>query len=69
MTIYQPTATAFKAGDIVERRLPGRLAWTGIVLAVFFTRGGEVRYVVERNGPEPSALQIYNAGQLREVQA
>lgn len=58
----------FKEGDMVERRLPGKLAWTGIVLAVFCTRDGEVRYVVERmNREHGAALQVYSAGQLREV--
>lgn len=66
-TIYEPTLATFKTGDLVARRLPGKLSWTGVVLAVFCTRNGEVRYVVERMNSEPGALQIYRAGQLREA--
>lgn len=52
----------FKTGDRVETRtVDNRLSRPGVVVSVFQTIVGEVRYVVEHG----SALRIYRAGQLR----
>lgn len=67
MNVYTPTMTQFKTGDHVQRRSEAGLHWTGKVLAVLFTINGEVRYVVERLTPQPGALNIYHAGQIKEV--
>jgi hypothetical protein len=56
-----------KVGDKVEKVVGYR--WPGVVVAVFETTGGKVRYVVECTTPEVAgALHIYNGEQLRVVQ-
>jgi len=42
--------------------------WPGEVVAVFRTRAGKLRYVVECTVPEVAgALHIYSPGQIRRV--
>jgi hypothetical protein len=54
---------AFKVGDIVEK-YTGDYQLTGEVRAVFTTRRGATRYVVEHS---PGFLHIYSESNLRNV--
>lgn len=54
----------FSVGDSVEKAKGYR--WPGIIVAVFKTRSGAIRYVVECTVPEVAgALHIYSAKDLR----
>lgn len=62
----QNQPTEFYVGTKVEKSSGYR--WPGIVVAVFRTTAGDVRYVVECTNPDVAgALHIYNASQLRHV--
>lgn len=54
---------SFQLGDTVQKKTG--YAWPGIVVAVFKTISGEIRFVVECTVPEVAgALHIYNESQL-----
>lgn len=55
--------TKFLIGDYVQKTKGYK--WPGIVVAVFYTANGSLRYVVECTVPEVAgALHIYNEEQL-----
>lgn len=62
-TINTLSEPKFSIGDRV-RKVKG-YSWPGIVVSVFFTKAGQLRYVVECTVPEVAgALHIYNEEQL-----
>lgn len=54
---------SFVIGDLVEKHT-GDYQLTGEVRAVFVTKAGKIRYVVEH---EPGFLHIYSEQNLRKV--
>ena len=54
---------SFKVGDLVRKR--AGYEYPGIIVSVFTTRAGAVRYVVEADHPEfAGMLHIFNGEQL-----
>ena len=58
-----PSTSLFRVGDRVEKA--SGYKWPGVVVAVFRTRAGEERIVVECTVPEVAgALHIYSPSQI-----
>lgn len=55
---------SFKIGDRVERRSDAGPHWTGVIVSAFWTRSGDVRYVVER---DDQTLHIHQYTHMREA--
>ncbi|MEH2496200.1 MAG: hypothetical protein E6G80_17760 [Alphaproteobacteria bacterium] len=54
---------SLKVGDLVKKRTG--YAYPGVIVSVFTTQAGAVRYVVEADHPEfAGMLHIFNADQL-----
>lgn len=57
------TTQAFNVGDAVRKR--AGYAYPGVIVSVFTTRAGAVRYVVEADHPAfTGMLHIFNGDQL-----
>jgi len=62
--------SAFKVGDHVKRRHGSKYSFPGVVVSVFPTRAGDIRYVVEAIGPNYGGLlHIFSDDQLVDATA
>jgi hypothetical protein len=62
-TTENPILLRLKVGDLVKKRTG--YAYPGVIVSVFTTQAGAVRYVVEADHPEfAGMLHIFNADQL-----
>jgi hypothetical protein len=56
----------FEVGDLVRKR--SGYEYPGVIVAVFTTRAGQVRYVVEADHPSFSGmLHIFDGKQLERI--